>query len=62
MLLHTTLSLRQALTQIAANLDQAERDVMAEAGVESEAYLRYAAEDSGNADMTGMFSSQVRRV
>ena len=33
---------------------------MAEGGLESEAYLRYAAEDSGNVAADGMFSSQAR--
>ena len=46
--------------QIATDLDRLEREVMAEGGLESEAYLRYAAEDSGNVAADGMFSSQVR--
>ena len=48
------------IMQIATDLDRLEREVMAEGGLESEAYLRYAAEDSGNVAADGMLSSQVQ--
>lgn len=48
--------------QIALELDQQERAFMAEGGMESEDYLRYIAEDSGNVAADGNFSVQVGSV
>ena len=45
--------------QIALELDRQERAFMAEGGMESEDYLRYVAEDSGNVAADGNFSVQV---
>ncbi len=45
--------------QIALELDQQERAFMAEGGMESEDYLKYIAEDSGNVAADGNFSVQV---
>ena len=45
--------------QIALELDQQERTFMAEGGMESEDYLKYMAEDSGNVAADGNFSVQV---
>ena len=45
--------------QIAHELDATERGFMMEGGMESEDYLKYIAEDSGNVAADGMFSSQV---
>lgn len=45
--------------QIALELDQQERAFMAEGGLESEDYLKYIAEDSGNVAADGNFSVQV---
>ena len=47
------------LREIAAEFDQRERDLMKEAGVDSADFLRYMAEDSGNAAVDGNFSIQV---
>ena len=47
------------LRDIAAEFDQRERDLMKEAGVDSADFLRYMAEDSGNAAVDGNFSIQV---
>ncbi|DBB15256.1 hypothetical protein WJX82_009066 [Trebouxia sp. C0006] len=47
------------LGQIALELDQQERAFMAEGGMESEDYLKYIAEDSGNVAADGNFSVQV---
>lgn len=45
--------------QIALELDQQERAFMAEGGMESEDYLKYMAEESGNVAADGNFSVQV---
>ena len=45
--------------QIAQELDAAENSFMMEGGAESEDYLKYIAEGSGNVAADGMFSSQV---
>ena len=45
--------------QIAHELDKQERAFMAEGGMESEDYLQYMAEDSGNVAADGNFSVQV---
>ncbi len=45
--------------QIAHELDAAERGFMMEGGTESEDYLKYIAEDSGNVAVDGHFSIQV---
>ena len=45
--------------QIALELDRQERAFMAEGGMDSEDYLRYVAEDSGNVAADGNFSVQV---
>ena len=47
------------LRDIAAEFDLRERDLMKEAGVDSADFLRYMAEDSGNAAVDGNFSIQV---
>jgi len=47
------------LAQIAAELDAMEQRFMAEGGVDSNDYLRFVAEESGNAAMDGNFSIQV---
>ena len=47
------------MLQHALTLDQQERAFMAEGGMESEDYLRYIAEDSGNVAADGNFSVQV---
>ena len=44
------------LLQIAQDLDRQERAFMAEGGMESEDYLKYMAEDSGNVAADGNFS------
>ncbi len=49
-------------TQIAAELDASEQALWAENGLESEEYLRYIAEGSGNVADNGMFSVQVRHI
>lgn len=45
------------LGQIALELDQQERAFMAEGGMESEDYLKYIAEDSGNVAADGVGKS-----
>ena len=47
------------LTAIAVELDERERNLMRESGVESADFLKYMAEDSGNAAVDGNFSIQV---
>lgn len=47
---------------MALELDQQERAFMAEGGIESEEYLKYIAEDSGNVAADGNFSVQVCQV
>ena len=47
------------LGTIAQEFDEKERQLMASAGVESADFLRYMAEDSGNAAANGNFSIQV---
>lgn len=47
--------------QIAGDLDALERNFMAEGGVDSSDYLKFMAEESGNAAMDGNFSIQVSR-
>ncbi|TNV78717.1 hypothetical protein FGO68_gene7487 [Halteria grandinella] len=47
------------MSQIALNLDQRERDIMAEAGFESKDYLKYMQEGSHNVANDGNFSIQV---
>ena len=49
------------LREIAAEFDQRERDLMKEAGVDSADFMRYMAEDSGNAAVDGNFSIQCSR-
>ena len=49
------------LSQIAMGLDQLEREMMAEGGLDSEDYLRFVAQDSGNVAVDGMFSIQVSK-
>ena len=46
--------------QIAADLDASEQALLSEGGVDSEDYLRYIAEGSGNVADDGMFSVQAR--
>lgn len=48
--------------QIAVGLDQLEREMMAEGGLDSEDYLRFVAQDSGNVAVDGMFSIQVSKA
>ena len=50
------------LTQIAQELDDLERNYMAAAGVESEDYVKFLAEDSGNVSSDGFFSIQVMHL
>jgi ataxin-3 len=46
--------------EIAQQLDTAERDLMAEAGMDGADFIKFVAdESSGNVDMSGMFSVQV---
>ena len=45
--------------QIALALDEQERAFMAEGGLTSKDYLKFAAEESGNVANDGMFSIQV---
>ena len=47
------------LTAIAVELDERERNLMRESGVESADFLKYMAEDSGNAAADGNYSIQV---
>ena len=47
------------LTAIAVEFDERERNLMRESGVESADFLKYMAEDSGNAAADGNYSIQV---
>eukprot|EP00455_Lapot_gusevi_P005087 TRINITY_DN12143_c0_g1_i2.p1 TRINITY_DN12143_c0_g1~~TRINITY_DN12143_c0_g1_i2.p1 ORF type:complete len:289 (+),score=66.36 TRINITY_DN12143_c0_g1_i2:59-868(+) len=47
------------LSQIALELDETERQLMAEQGIDSAEYLRFVAEDSENVNLGGNFSIQV---
>lgn len=47
------------MLQIAADLDASEQALLSEGGIDSEDYLRYIAEGSGNVADDGMFSVQV---
>ncbi|CAG9465806.1 unnamed protein product [Pedinophyceae sp. YPF-701] len=47
------------LADIAAEVDEEERKLMAEGGVDEESYLRFMAEESSNVREDGMFSVQV---
>lgn len=49
----------QQLGEVARELDEAERKVMAESGVDSADYLRFMGEQSGNVSASGDFSIQV---
>lgn len=48
------------LGQIAQELDAMERKFMSESGIESEDYMRFIEEDSGNVSSDGFFSIQAR--
>ena len=48
------------MLQIAQGLDALEQQFMAESGLQSEDYLKFVAEDSGNVAADGMFSIQVK--
>lgn len=50
------------LAAIAHELDAAERELMASAGVDSAEFAAYVAEGSGNVAEHGMFSIQVGRL
>jgi hypothetical protein len=47
------------LAKIAQDLDALERQLMASQGMDTEAFRRFAAEESGNVAGNGMFSIQV---
>ena len=49
------------LSEIALQLDETERQLMAEGGLESNDYLQYVGQDSRNVDAGGNFSIEVLR-
>jgi Josephin len=57
---HLRLFIAYGEMQIAHALDAAERGFMGEGGVDSEDFRKYAAEESNNVTVNGMFSIQVR--
>jgi Ataxin-3 len=48
------------LAKIAQELDALERNLMASQGVDTQDFIKFAAEESGNVARDGMFSIQVR--